>query len=69
MVAGEVYTGWLCKNKACGLVIATVAPAAEAKPGESDDRLVVIKCPHCADEDLYRWSARGEHAYTPKDAT
>lgn len=68
MVPGEVYTGWLCKNKSCGLVIATAAAPAEGKPAESDDRLVVIKCPHCGDEDLYRWSARAEHTYTPATA-
>src|SRR5580765_611421 len=68
LVPGEVYTGWLCKNKACGLVIATAVAPAEGKPAESDDRLVVIKCPHCGDEDLYRWSARGEHTYTPPAA-
>jgi predicted RNA-binding Zn-ribbon protein involved in translation (DUF1610 family) len=28
--------------------------------------LTAIKCPHCGDEDLYRWSARSELNYTPK---
>jgi predicted RNA-binding Zn-ribbon protein involved in translation (DUF1610 family) len=30
------------------------------------DDLTALKCPHCGDEDLYRWSARNEHEYTPK---
>ena len=65
MVAGEVYLGWLCKNKACGRVIAIVPPPAGAKPdsGHADDQLAAIKCPHCGDEDLYRWGARGERQY------
>jgi hypothetical protein len=68
MVAGEPYLGWLCKNKSCGLVIAVVPAPAGSKPapGESEDQLAAIKCPHCGDEDLYRWSARGEHAYATK---
>jgi len=65
MVAGDTYVGWLCKNKACGLVMAVALPAAGSKPaaGESDDQLAAIKCPHCGNEDLYRWSARAEHKY------
>jgi len=35
---------------------------------EVDDQLTALKCPHCGDEDLYRWSARSEHEYTPKSA-
>lgn len=68
MVAGDVYPGWICKNKSCGLVIAIAPPPAGSKPAsaEADDQLVVIKCPHCADENLYRFSARSEHKYTPK---
>jgi len=31
MVPGEVYVGWLCKNRSCGLVIATAATAQAAK--------------------------------------
>ena len=70
MVAGNLYSGWLCKNKSCGLVIAIATPQAGSKPdsGESDDSLIVIKCPHCADENLYRLSARGDHQYTMKSA-
>lgn len=70
MVPGDLYSGWLCKNKTCGLVIATAPTQAGSKPAlaESDDQLVVIKCPHCGDENLYRLSARGEHPYTPKGA-
>ncbi len=70
MTPGDLYSGWLCKNKACGLVIAVAQPHAGGKPAlaESDDQLIVIKCPHCADENLYRWSARSEHKCTPKGA-
>lgn len=66
MVPGDPYLGWLCKNKACGLVIAIALAPAGAKPAsaESDDQLAALKCPHCGNEDLYRWSARSEHKYT-----
>ena len=66
MVPEDLYLGWVCKNKACGLVIALAAAPAGNKPAsaESDDQLAAIKCPHCGDEDLYRWSARSEHKYT-----
>jgi hypothetical protein len=68
MVPGDVYVGWLCKNKACALVIAIAPAPPGSKPAaaESDDQLAVIKCPHCGNEDLYRWSARSEHNYTGK---
>ncbi len=68
MAPGDVYSGWLCKNKSCGLVIAIAPPPAGSKPAsaDSDDQLVVIKCPHCADENLYRLSNRSEHQYTVK---
>ena|SRR5215475_3397581 len=67
MVAGETYLGWLCKNKACRLLIAVVPEPAGTKPGasESEDQLAAIKCPHCGNEDLYRWSARTEHKHVP----
>jgi hypothetical protein len=67
MVPGELYEGWLCKNRSCGMVIAiaTIAPSGKALT-DFDDRLTAIKCPHCGDENLYRWSARSEHKYTPK---
>lgn len=67
MVPGDLYSGWLCKNKSCGLVIAVEPAQAGGKPAPAaaDDQLV-LKCPHCADENLYRWSARGEHQYTVK---
>jgi hypothetical protein len=70
MVPGDSYVGWLCKSKSCALVIAVALPQAGSKPGsaESDDQLAAIKCPHCGNEDLYRWSARGEHPYTPPGA-
>jgi predicted RNA-binding Zn-ribbon protein involved in translation (DUF1610 family) len=69
MAPGELYSGWLCKNKSCGLVIAIAPPQAGSKPAsaEADDQ-VVLKCPHCGDENLYRWSARGEHKYAVKGA-
>ena len=69
MVPGEVYVGWLCKNRACGLVIAiTAAATGDKAPTAYDDQLTAIKCPHCGDEDLYRWSTRSEQTYMPKSA-
>jgi hypothetical protein len=66
MVPGDVYLGWLCKNKTCARVIAIAVPPAAGKPaaGESDDQLAALKCPHCGNEDLYRWGARGERTHT-----
>jgi hypothetical protein len=65
MVPGDVYSGWLCKNKSCGRLIAIALPQAGSKPplADSDDQ-IVLKCPHCGDENLYRWNARAEHKYT-----
>ena len=70
MVAGDLYLGWLCKNKTCALVIAVALTQAGSKPAlaEAEDQLAVIKCPHCGDEDLYRWGGRSEHKYTAKSA-
>ncbi|MGH8258562.1 MAG: hypothetical protein ACREUG_02600 [Steroidobacteraceae bacterium] len=70
MIPGDVYPGWVCRSKACGRVIAiTTLPAgAKSASGEFDDQLAVIKCPHCGNEDLYRWSARGEHRYAAQGA-
>jgi hypothetical protein len=69
MVPDETYLGWLCKNKACGLVIAIVLPPGDAKAAAgSDDQLAAIKCPHCGNEDLYRWGARGERKYVARGA-
>jgi hypothetical protein len=70
MVPGELYSGWLCKNKSCGLVMGVAVAQAGTKPAvsESEDQLIVIKCPHCADENLYHLSARGEHQYVPRTA-
>jgi hypothetical protein len=31
-----------------------------------DDQLAAIKCAHCGNKNLYRWSARSEQNYTPK---
>lgn len=66
MVPGDLYLGWLCKNKSCGLVIAVAPTPAGSKPaaGEFDEQLAALRCPHCGNEDLYRWSARSEHKYT-----
>jgi hypothetical protein len=67
MVPGELYVGWLCKNRACGTAIAIAATAPGGKAvSDTDDRLTAIKCPHCGDENLYHWSARSEQKYTPK---
>lgn len=70
MVPGDLYPGWVCKNKSCGRVIAIALTQAASKPAsaESDDQLAAIKCPHCGNEDLYRWSARSEHRYTVENA-
>ena len=70
MVPGHRYVGWLCKNRSCGALIAIALPPAGSKTAvsEFDDQLTAIKCPHCGDEDLYRWSARSEHEYTLKSA-
>ena len=66
MVPGNLYVGWLCKNKSCALVIAVAPTPAAGKPasGGADDQLAALKCPHCGNEDLYRWGARSEHKYT-----
>ncbi len=70
MAPGDVYSGWLCKNKSCRLVIAIALPQAGGKPplADSDDSLIVIKCPHCGDENLYRLTARSDHQYTMRNA-
>jgi hypothetical protein len=66
MVPGEFYVGWLCKNRLCGKVIAIGAAAPGGKATkEFDDQLTAIMCPHCRDEDLYRWSARSELQFNP----
>jgi len=68
MIAGDLYLGWLCKNRSCGLVIAIALPPPGSKAASTDfdDQLTAIQCPHCGDEDLYRWSTRSEQKYTPK---
>jgi hypothetical protein len=64
LVPGDLYPGWLCKNKACARLIAVVVPAAGGKSAAgSEDQLAAVKCPHCGNEDLYRWGARNEHKY------
>jgi predicted RNA-binding Zn-ribbon protein involved in translation (DUF1610 family) len=69
MAPGELYVGWLCKNRSCGRLIAIAATPPGGKAlTDFDDQLTAIKCPHCADENLYRWSARCEQQYTPKSA-
>jgi predicted RNA-binding Zn-ribbon protein involved in translation (DUF1610 family) len=67
MVPDELYTGWLCKKCRGVIAIAVTPPAAKALT-DFDDQLTAIKCPHCEDEDLYRWSARSEQKYTPKNS-
>jgi predicted RNA-binding Zn-ribbon protein involved in translation (DUF1610 family) len=69
MVPGELYVGWACKNRSCGLVIAIISASAGKTVTEFDDQLTAVKCPHCGDEDLYRWSARSEQKYTPKSVS
>jgi hypothetical protein len=70
MVQGDPYVGWLCKNRACGLVIAIASTAPGGKAlTEFDDQLTAIKCPHCGEENLYRWSARSEQQYSPKSVS
>lgn len=67
MVPGEVYVGWLCKNRSCGRMIAIAATPRGGKAlTDFDDQLTAIKCPHCEDENLYRWGARTEQNYTLK---
>lgn len=69
MVPGNPYEGWLCKNAACGVVIAiALTPEGSKPPHSSEDYLTALKCPHCGNEDLYRWNSRGEHPYAPKTA-
>jgi hypothetical protein len=70
MVPGNRYVGWSCKHQSCGALIAIALPLAGSKVAvtEFDDQLTAIKCPHCGDEDLYRWSARSEHEYIPRGA-
>jgi hypothetical protein len=70
MVAGNQYTGWLCKNRSCGALIAIASPPPGGKTLGTgfDDPVTAIKCPHCGEEDLYRWSARSDQAYTPSGA-
>lgn len=71
MAAGTVYEGWLCKNAACAQVIAVAESSSDSVPTtrDSEDHLSVLKCPHCGNEDLYRWSARGQHTYAPSGAS
>lgn len=71
MTPGESYMGWLCKSRNCGLLIAIDPPTTGAKGAgiEFEDQLAAIKCPHCGDEDLYRWSARALHVYPARDGT
>jgi predicted RNA-binding Zn-ribbon protein involved in translation (DUF1610 family) len=66
MVPDELYVGWLCKKCGGVIAIAVTPPGAKALT-DFDDQLTAIKCPHCGDEDLYRWSARSEQKYTPKN--
>jgi hypothetical protein len=68
MTAGTSYEGWICRGKTCGLVIAIAPPPAGSKPTAAEpDGLIALKCPHCGDEDLYRWNTKAEHPYQPKE--
>ena len=71
MVPGNLYVGWLCKNRSCGALIAIALPPAGSKVAmpEFDDQLTALKCPHCGDEDLYRWSARSEQKYSARSGS
>ena len=71
MLPGDLYLGWVCKNKSCARVIAIALPPPGSKPTSADsaDQLAAIKCPHCGNEDLYRWSARAEHQYPAGSGT
>lgn len=67
MVAGTAYEGWVCKNAACALVIAIAGAPDAGKPSHvSEDYLTALKCPHCGNEDLYRWNSRAQHTFAPK---
>ncbi len=69
MAPGENYVGWLCKKRSCGRLIAIAATAPGTKALiDFGDQLTAITCPHCADENLYRWSARSEQQYTPNSS-
>jgi hypothetical protein len=65
MVPDQLHIGWLCKKCRGVIAIAVEPPGAKALT-DFDDQLTAIKCPHCGDEDLYRWSARSELKYTIK---
>ena len=70
LVPNQTYTGWLCKNRGCGRLLA-LTPASLAGAGsgaEFGDPLTAIHCPHCGEEDLYRFSARSELVYPPASA-
>lgn len=70
LVPSQPYTGWLCKNRRCGRLIA-LTPESLAGAGSSagfGDPLSAIRCPHCGEEDLYRFSARSEIVYAPTGA-
>ena len=67
LVPNHTHTGWLCKNRGCGRLIA-LTPGSLAAIGSSagfGDPLSAIRCPHCGEEDLYRFSARTEIVYPP----
>jgi hypothetical protein len=67
MVSGAAYEGWVCKNGACALVIAIATAPEGGKPSHSsEDYLTALKCPHCGNEDLYRWNSRAQHTFIAK---
>jgi hypothetical protein len=70
LVPNHSYSGWLCKNRGCGRLIA-LTPASLAAIGSSaefGDPLSAIRCPHCGEEDLYRFSARTDIVVPPTGA-
>ena len=63
MKSGREYESWKCNNEACE------QPIVPRRQRLDRPALVLsIKCPHCGNEDLYRWSARSEHQYAVKGA-
>jgi predicted RNA-binding Zn-ribbon protein involved in translation (DUF1610 family) len=63
IVPGEIYLGWVCKNRPCGRVIAIGAAAPSGKAlTDFDDQLTAIKCPHCGDENLF-WERSETRTY------
>jgi hypothetical protein len=60
-----LYEGWLCKNEACGLLIAVRRTRPGSKPllEEPDDFIAECKCPYCKETGHYRWNTRADITY------